>query len=83
MKFMKKSDYAGTVRKIVSDDRGEVLGVLGTFKDLMELGIVEDVTEYSYDTWCCIPDPGRIERWDGIGATRKEAVRKAIFGRKL
>ena len=83
MKFMKKCGYTGTVCKIVSDDKTETLGVVGTFKDLMELGIVEKVTNYSWDTWCCIPAPGRIETWDGIGATREEAIKKAIFGKKI
>lgn len=27
MKFLKKRDYAGTVRKIVNDDKTEVLGM--------------------------------------------------------
>lgn len=83
MKFLKKREYAGTVRKIVSDDKTEVLGIVGTFKDLMELGIVEQVTNYSWDTWCCIPDPGRIEAMDGIGATREDAIKNAVFGKKF
>ena len=83
MKFLKKRGYTGTVRKIV-DDGGEVLGDVGTFKDLMELGIVEKVTQYSFDTWCCIPvGSGRIECWKGIGATREEAVQKTLFGKKM
>ena len=83
MKFLKKRDYTGTVRKIVSDDKTEALGVVGTFKDLMELDIVEQVTNYSWDTLCCIPAPGRIETWNGIGATREEAIQKTIFGKKF
>lgn len=83
MKLMTKRGYTGTVRRIVSDDGTETLGVVGTFKDLMDLGIVEQVTNYSWDTWRCIPAPGRIEAWGGIGATRDEAIKKAIFGRKL
>lgn len=83
MKFLKKRDYTGTVRKIVNDDKTEVLGIVGTFKDLMELGIVEEVTNYSWDTWCCIPGPGRIEIWNGIGATREEAIKNAVFGKKF
>ena len=82
MKLLKKHDYTGTVRKIITDDKSEVLGIVGTFKDLMDLGIVEKVTNYSWDTWCCIPAPGRIDRFDGIGATREEAIQKAIFGTK-
>lgn len=83
VKFLKKQGYTGTVRKIVTDDKAEVLGIVGTFKDLMDLGIVEQVTNYSWDTWCCIPEPGRIETWKGIGATREEAIRKALFGKKF
>lgn len=83
MKFMKRRGYTETVRKIVTDDKTEVLGIVGTFKDLMELGIVEKVTNYSWNTWCCIPAPGRIDRFDGIGATREEAIKKAIFGKKI
>lgn len=47
MKLLKKQGYTGTVRKIVTDDKAEVLGIVGTFKDLMDLGIVEQVTNYS------------------------------------
>lgn len=83
MKFLKKRGYDGTVRKIVSDDKTEVLGIVGTFKDLMELGVVEQVTNYSWDTWCCIPNPRRIEAMDGIGATREAAIKNAVFGKKI
>ena len=44
MKLLKKRDYTGTVRKIVNDDKTEVLGIVGTFKDLMEIGVVESAT---------------------------------------
>lgn len=81
MRFTKKKGYEGTVRKVWNDDKTEVLGVVGTFKDLMELGIVESVTNYSRDTWICIPAPGRIDTWNGIGATRDEAIKKTVFGK--
>ncbi len=83
MRFMKKRGYNGTVRKIVSDDSSTVFGVVGTFQDLMDLGIVEQVTGCSPDTWCCLPapTPGRLDRPSGeIGATRDEAVKKALLG---
>lgn len=83
MKFLKKRDYTGTVRKIVNDNITEVLDIVGTFKDLMDLGIVEQVTNYSWDTWCCIPNPNQIEIWNGIGATREEAIKNAVFGKKF
>ena len=55
----------------------------GKQKTTEHCGIVEQVTNYSWDTWCCIPSPGRIETWNGIGATREEAIRKALFGKKF
>lgn len=83
MKLTKKKNDDSTLRRIWNDEKTEILGVVGTFKDLLAAGIVEKVTQYSFDTWCCIPAPGRIERWDGIGATREQAINNAIFGRKL
>lgn len=84
MKFLKKRGYTGTVRTITNDDQNERLGVVGTYKDLMELGIVEKVTQYSFDTWCCIPGgSGIAECWRGIGATREEAVKNTLFGKKM
>lgn len=84
MKLLKKKGYTGTVRKITNDEKTEVLGVVGTFRDLMKEGLVKEVINYSYDTWCCITGIGnRIECWDGIGATREEAIKNAIFGKKF
>ena len=83
MKLLKKRGYTGTVRKIVTDDKTEVLGIVGTFEDLMDLGIVEQVTNYSWDTWCCIPGPGRIAPWNGIGAPREEALPKLHYRERL
>ncbi len=83
MKLMKPKGYNGTVRSILNDEKSEVLGVVGTFADLLKAQIVEKVTGYSFDTWCCIPAPCRIESWNGIGATREEAISNCIFGKKL
>lgn len=83
MKLTKKKDDNSTLRKIWNDEKTEVLAMVGTFKDLLDVGIVENVAQYSLDTWCCIPAPGRIERWRGIGATRDQAISNAIFGKKL
>lgn len=82
MKLTKKKGDDSTLRKIWNDDKTEVIGVVGTFKDLLVAGIIEKVTEYSLDTWCCIPLKN-TDRWDGIGTTREQAINNAIFGKKL
>ena len=75
MKLLKKRGYTGTVRKIVTNDKTEVLGTVGTFKDLMEIGVVESVTNISLDTWLCVPYPDRcFDGQNGMGATREEAI---------
>lgn len=83
MRFTKKRGYEGTVRKVWNDAKTETLGIVGTFEDLMKLGIIESVTNYSLDTWICMPAPGRIDTQDGIGATRDEAIKNTILGKNL
>ena len=83
MKLLKKRGYTGTVRKIVTDDKSEMLGIVGTFKDLMEIGVVESVTDISLDTWLCIPHPDRcFDGQNGMGATREEAIQNTLFVKK-
>ena len=83
MKLLKRKGYTGTICKIVTDDKTEVLGVVGTIADLLKEDILEHCTQYSYDTWMCIVAPGRVDRWNGFGATRSEAIRDAVFGKKI
>ena len=83
MKKKKKRGYTGTVRKIVTNDKTEVLGTVGTFKDLMEIGVVESVTNISLDTWLCVPYPDRcFDGQNGMGATREEAIQNTLFVKK-
>ena len=83
MKLLKKRGYTGTVRKIVTNDKTEVLGTVGTFKDLMEIGVVESVTNISSDTWLCVPYPDRcFDGQNGMGATREEAIQNTLFVKK-
>lgn len=63
MVLTKKKGDNSTLRKIWNDDRSECMGVVGTFEDLLAAGIVEQVTEYSLDTWCCLPLRNDPERW--------------------
>ena len=83
MKLLKKRGYTGTVRKIVTNDKTEELGTVGTFKDLMEIGVVESVTNISLDTWLCVPYPDRcFDGQNGMGATREEAIQNTLFVKK-
>ncbi|MBE5807093.1 MAG: hypothetical protein E7317_02000 [Clostridiales bacterium] len=78
MKYTTKKGYTGTIRKIWTDDKSKVLGVVGEIGDLLKEGILESCTQYSHDTWMCIP-VADFDTAAGFGATRDEAVRNAIF----
>ena len=72
MKFMKKRNYEGSLRKVWSDDKEVCFGVVGTVGDLLKEGILESA-DYSPETWAFIPAPGVMQRpW--FGATRNAAL---------
>ncbi len=77
-KFTKKKDYEGTLRKVWTDDKSRCLGLVGTVSELLEVGVLESCTNYSRDTWCCIPTVG-YDTGVGFGASRDEAIRNAIL----
>lgn len=76
MKYTKKKDYDGTIRKVWNDDKSELLGVVGKVGDLLAEGILDEC-DTSNDKWMCIP---RIN-WNnaGFGDTREEAIFNAVF----
>ena len=79
MKFTTRKDYTGTIRKIWTDDKSKVLGIVGEIGDLLKEGILESYGgQYSFDTWMCIP-VADFDTVTGFGATREEAVRNANF----
>jgi len=72
MKFTKKRDYNGSVRKVWSDDKEVCFGVVGTVDDLLQEGIFE-YADYSPETWAFIPAPGVLQKpW--FGKTREAAL---------
>ena len=72
MKFMKRRDDNGSIRKVWSDDREVCFGVVGTVGDLIQDGILE-YADYSPETWAFIPSPGVIQKpW--VRATREAAL---------
>ena len=72
MKFMKKRNYEGSLRKVWSDDKEVCFGVVGTVGDLLLEGILE-YADYPPETWAFIPAPGVIQQpW--FGATRDAAL---------
>lgn len=77
MKFLKKRDYEGTVRKVVDDERTIVYGVVGTVRDMMaekvillESGLPDDDEQ---NRWCCV----RPDFTMAFGDTREMALRAA------
>lgn len=83
MKYTKGKTKAGIMLKVWNDDMTEVLGAVGTIKQFEELGIIERVSrrQYSSDTYMCIPNPDRLETVIGYGATPRQAVDRAGFGK--
>ena len=72
MKFLKKRDYNGSIRKVWSDDKEVCFGVVGTVGDLLKEGIFESA-DYSPETWAFLPAPGVIQKpW--FGETREAAL---------
>lgn len=72
MKFMKRHDDNGSIRKVWSDDQEVCFGVVGTVGELLQEGILE-YADCSPETWAFIPAPGVIQKpW--FGKTRKDAL---------
>ena len=72
MKFMKRRDDNGSIRKVWSDDREVCFGVVGTVGDLIQDGILE-YADYSPETWAFIPAPGVIQQ-PRFGKSREDAL---------
>ena len=82
MKFLKSKKAieqgAESFRKIVNDEKTQVLAVVGTVKDLMTMGILEECNA-APDMWCCLSDIV-TEECAGFGRTREEAIDRANNG---
>ena len=56
MKLLKKKGYEGTLRKVVNDERTEVLGIVGTVGDLLKERVLS-YCDAPWGTWGCVrPD---------------------------
>lgn len=73
MKYLKKKGDETTIRKVTSDDKAIVLGVVGTTGDLLAAGVLE-YCDLNNDAWCFIKKNG-VARF---GATRDEAVGNGV-----
>lgn len=72
LKFVKKTGYQGTIRKVWTDDKEVMLGLVGTVADFLKEGIF-DFCDYPPETWCYLPDRGILHKpW--LGATREDAL---------
>ena len=83
MKLIKKNGNSGSISLIWNDDSSEFMGLVGTIEDLTAVGAMEGSSQYSRDTWCCLPDTNRIERWAGFGETQQQAIENTVFGVKI
>ena len=72
MKFMKRRDDNGSIRKVWSDDKEVCFGVVGTVGDLIQEGILE-YADYPPGTWAFIPAPGVIQK-PRFGKSREDAL---------
>ena len=71
MRYLKKKGYEGTIRKVVSEDRSKVYGIVGTVEDMLKEGILE-YYDGSETQWCMISSC-----WDGavwFGSDRQDVV---------
>lgn len=80
MKLSKTAGYEGTIRKVWTDDKSRVLGLVGRIDELLEVHALE-FFEGPYDprsTWMRIPVSGK-ESCCGIGITREIAIANATL----
>ena len=56
MKLLKKKGYEGTMRKVVNDDKTQVMGIVGTVDDLLKEKVL-DICNAPRGYWGCVrPD---------------------------
>lgn len=72
MKFTKKRNYTGTIRKVWSNDKEVCYGAVGTVGDMLKEGVLE-YADYTPETWVFIPAPGIMHRVR-FGKTREDAI---------
>ena len=68
MRYLKKKNYEGSIRKVVSDDKTNIYGVFGTVGDLLSEGILT-YCDYERDVWAYIERGGK-----GCFAETKEEI---------
>lgn len=71
MKFIKRKCDDSSIRKVKSDDKMELYGVVGTVSDLLKYGLLE-WCDYSTDLWLFLT--ANTDYKDHFGKTREEAI---------
>lgn len=74
MKLFKKRDYAGSIRKVCSDDKKICFGIVGTVHDLLDEEILE-YADHPPETWVFIPAPDTRQKLE-FGKTREAVLKK-------
>ncbi len=72
MKLTKRKDSKDSIRKVWSDDKEVLFGIVGTVADLLRVGILE-WADYPGETWCFINAPG-IMLETKFGPTREASL---------
>lgn len=56
MLFARQKDWpkSTTMRKVYTDDKKQIIGIVGTVADLLDFGLLE-YCDYSPDDWCFTP----------------------------
>ena len=72
MKYTKRKDYDGSIRKVWSNDKEVMFGIVGTVGDFLKEGVLE-YCDAAEQTWCFFPSWG-ITTKAHFGKTREEAI---------
>jgi len=77
MKFTKKRDYNGSIRKVWDDNKTVCFGIIGTVSDLLKIGILE-YANCSHETWAFIPAPN-MHQSPHFGETKENVLKAFLY----
>ena len=74
MRYLKRKNYDGTIRKVVSDDGANIYGIVGMVEDLVKEGVLE-FADCSGSMWAFIQSD-IYKVW--FGYSRSQVIDAAI-----
>lgn len=72
MKYTKKKNYEGSIRKVLTNDKSFCYGIVGTVKDLLQENILT-YCDYDSDTYCFIGANNNYKNM--FGHSKEEATK--------